>query len=121
MLNNQGQAAAKVQLLPPASRGAGASNGAWIDARAYEGDLVCVCSTGALTGSIAYKVEDATDAAGTGAGDVVGATVAGAANSDAAIIVNASDVRGWIRIVATVTTGPALCGSTLLSHPKYST
>jgi hypothetical protein len=121
MLNNEGQSSAKVQLLPPASRGAGAANGAWIDARAYEGDLVCVCSTGAVTGSVAYKIQDATDGSGTGVADITGATAAGAANSDTAIIVNANNVRGWIRFVATVTTGPVLCGATLLSHPKYTT
>ncbi len=120
MLNKQGLAASKVNLLPPASRSAGASNGAWIDARPYEGDIVILCSTGAVTGSVAYSVQDATDGSGTGSADISGATLAGVANTDGAIIIDASVPRGWIRLVATVTTGPVLCGGTLLSHPKYT-
>ena len=120
MLANQAQAADKVQLLPPASRGAGAANGAWIDVRKYEGDLLCLVSTGAVTGSVAYKIQDAEDGSGTNSADITGATAAGAANSDDAIIVQAGSTRGWIRLVATVTTGPVLCGGSLLSHPKYT-
>jgi hypothetical protein len=120
MLNNEAQAAAVVQALPPASRAAGANNGAWLDVRQYEGDILLEIGTGAVTGSVAYTVEDATDGAGTGAAAIAGATLAGVQNTDGKIVIPAGSVRGWIRVVATVTTGPVLCGAGLVSRPKYT-
>lgn len=119
MLGNEGQNASKVQMLAAASRSAGANNGAWTDVRFYNGDLVVVCNTGAVTGSVAYKLQDATDSGGTGSADVTGATLAGVQNTDGVIIVLAQAMRGFIRLVATVTTGPVLCSGTLLARPKH--
>jgi hypothetical protein len=118
MLGNEAYAAEVVQMLPAASRGAGAQNGAWLAAGKYEGELLVLCNTGAVTGSVTYKLQDADDGAGTGAADVAGASVAGAANSDAKIVVDARAVRPFVRAVATVVTGPVLCGVTLASRPK---
>jgi len=118
MLNNEAQAASLTNLLAPASRSAGANTGAWVKVTDYEGDLNFLCSTGAITGSIAYKVQDATDNTGTGAADVSGATLAGVADTPGHIVVKSHSVRAYVTIVATVTTGPVLCAAALQSRPK---
>lgn len=123
MLNNEGQAASAVKLLDPVSAAnTAAATSGWIDARQYEGDLVFVNQVGALTGSITWTIEDATDGSGTGAAGITpteGAYAAGAANQVQKRTVSANAVRGWVRCVGTIVTGPALVAVTMLSRPKY--
>lgn len=121
MLANQAQACEIVQMLPAASRSAGAANGSWVAASKYEGDLVFLVNTGAITGSVIVKVEDATDGSGTGVADITDAVTASisSANTVAKIIVPATKARSHVRVTATVTTGPVLVGVSLLAHPKY--
>ncbi len=125
MLANQGQAASSVVLLNPISAAAtAAATSAWVDVNKYEGDLVFTVQVGALTGSITWTIEDATDGAGTGAAGVTpneGAFAAGAANQIQKRTINAGAVRGWVRVVGTIVTGPAVVASNVMSHPKYTT
>lgn len=122
MLNNEGQAAEVVKLLDPVSAAnTAAATSGWIDARKYEGDLVFTMQVGALTGSITWTIEDATDGSGTGASGVTpneGAFAAGAANQIQKRTVNAGAIRGWVRCVGTIVTGPALVAASLKSRPK---
>lgn len=123
MLNNEGQAATITQLInaQSAANTAAATSG-WIDVRQYEGDLVFLINPGAITGSCTPSIEDATDSGGTGAAAVAaneGAYTALAANTARKYTINASAVRGWVRFVGTIVTGPALIGVQLLSRPKY--
>ncbi|MBK9362998.1 MAG: hypothetical protein IPM99_18790 [Rubrivivax sp.] len=121
MLANQAQACEVVNMLPAASRSAGAANGSYVDLSKYEGDAVFVVNTGAITGSVIVKVEDATDSGGTGLADVTGAVTSSisSANTVAKIIVPCSKLRSHVRVTATVTTGPVLVGVSLMAHPKY--
>ncbi len=122
MLNNEGQAAASVILLNPVSAAnTAAATSGWVDVRGYEGDLVIQAHVGALTGSITWSIEDAIDGSGTGNAAVTpneGAFAAGAANQLQKRTVNAGAVRGWVRLLGTIVTGPALVGASLLSRPK---
>ena len=124
MLHNQGQAAAVVKLLDPVSAAATANaTSGWVDVRAAEGDLVFTAQVGAMTGSITWTIEDATDGVGAGAAGVTpneGAFAAGAANQIQKRTINASAVRGWIRIIGTIVTGPSLVAANLKYHPKYT-
>ncbi len=124
MLGNEGQASTVTKLLDPASAAnTAAATSAWIDVRAFEGDLVFVNQVGALTGSITWTIEHATDGAGTGAAAITpneGAYAAGAANQVQKRTVNASAVGGWVRCVGTIVTGPALVAVSILSRPKYT-
>jgi hypothetical protein len=124
MLGNQGQAASIVKLLDPASAAnTAAATSAWIDARAYEGDIVFKVQVGALTGSITWTIEHATDGAGAGAASITpneGAFAAGAANQIQKRTVNASAIGGWVRCVGTIVTGPALVAACFMAHPKYT-
>lgn len=122
MLNCEGQAAEPQILLNPASAAnTAAATGAWLDVRKYEGDLVITQQIGAVTGSIDGKIQDATDGSGTGSADVTGAVFAQvtSANNVQRITIPAGAVRGWIRYVGTIVTGPALTAVSLLSRPKY--
>jgi len=127
MLANQGQAAEPVQMLAPLSAAATANaTSAWIDVRKYEGDLVIISNIGIITGTITPTIEDATDGSGTGAAAVTpneGAFTQVTTSNDPLQekrTIGAGSVRGWIRYVGTIVTGPALVGVTLLSHPKYT-
>jgi hypothetical protein len=121
MLASQAGASAAVQALAAASYAAGANNGAWIDIRSNEGDLLFNIQVGAVTGSATFRIQDATDGSGTGAADITGATTAAisAANSAHKLVVPAGLPRGWVRVINTVVTGPVLASVGLLSHPKY--
>lgn len=124
MLGNQGQAASAVKMLDPVSAAATVNaTSAWIDVRAAEGDLVFTMQVGALTGSITWTLEDAIDGTGTGAAGITpneGAFAAGAANQIQKRTINASAVRGWVRCVGTIVTGPALVAANVKYHPKYA-
>jgi hypothetical protein len=125
MLANQGQAAKAVKLLDPVSAAnTAAATSAWIDVREAEGDIVFTNQVGAMTGSITWTIEDATDGAGSGAAGITpneGAYAAGAANQIQKRTVNASAVRGWVRCVGTIVTGPSLVAANIKYHPKYTT
>lgn len=125
MMGNQGQAAKAVKLLDPVSAAnTAAATSGWVDVREAEGDIVFTNQVGALTGSITWTIEDATDGSGTGAAGVTpneGAYAAGAANQIQKRTVNASAVRGWVRCVGTIVTGPALVAANIKYHPKYTT
>jgi len=126
MMHNQGQAAKVVKLLDPISAAnTAAATSAWIDVREAEGDIQFVNQMGALTaGSLTWTIEDATDGAGAGAAGITpneGAYAAGASNQIQKRTLNASAVRGWVRCVGTIVTGPALVGVHIAYHPKYTT
>lgn len=122
MLNNEGQAATTSKLLDPVSAAATANaTSAWIDVRDREGDLMFATQVGALTGTITWTIEDATDGAGTGAAGVTpneGAFAAGAANQIQKRTVGAGAIRGWVRVVGTIVTGPVLVAASVSARPK---
>lgn len=119
MMHSQASAAASALGLAAASYAAGANNGGWIDARAYQGEILVACNNGATTGSVVFKVQHASDGSGTGAADISGAATASisSANQVNKIVLNANDLAGWIRVVATVTTGPVLAAATVHANP----
>lgn len=125
MIGGQGQAAESVTMLATLSAAATANaTSAWIDVRKYEGDLVIISSSGIITGTLTPTIEDATDASGTGAAAVAtneGAFTVVTTSNDPMQekrTINAGAVRGWIRYVGTIVTGPALLSVTLLATPK---
>lgn len=124
MMGNQGQAAEVVAMLDPVSAAdTAAATSAWIDVRKYEGDIAILVQAGALTGSITWTIEDATDGSGTAGAGITpneGAFAAGAANQIQKRTINASAARGWVRVVGTIVTGPVLVAAKLMAHPKYT-
>jgi len=124
MLGNQAQAASVVLMLSPVSAAnTAAATSGWIDVRAAEGDILVTVQTGAVTGSITWTLQDATDGSGTGSAGITpneGAFDAGAANQVQKRTLNGSAVRGWIRVVGTIVTGPSLVAANVKFHPKYA-
>ena len=122
MLGNEGQAAtSKILLNPVSAANTAAATSGWVDVREAEGDVVFISQVGALTGSIAWTIEHASDGSGTGAAAITpneGAYAAGATNQVQKRTVNSSAVAGWVRCVGTIVTGPALVGASLLYRPK---
>jgi hypothetical protein len=80
MLHSQASAATPLQILPPKScantSAATSGSGQWVDVRQVDGALLVTQITGAFTGtgSLAGKLQSATDANGTGAADITGVT-----------------------------------------------
>lgn len=80
MLHSQASAATAGQILPPKScantAAATSGNGQWLDVRGFHGELLVTQISGAFTGSgtLSGKLQSASDANGTGAADITGAT-----------------------------------------------
>lgn len=97
-------------------------SGKWLDVRTYEGDIIVTQQIGAVTGSITGKLQSATDANGTGAADISGATFAAvsSSNNTQAIAVDPKKVvGGFLGYVGTIVTGPVLTSVSAMGQKKY--
>ena len=81
MLNSQASAATMTSLIDAVSAAntaaATSGSGKWLDVRPYDGEILVTQQIGALGGTtpaIAGKLQSASDANGTGAADITGAT-----------------------------------------------
>jgi hypothetical protein len=114
MLLNQASAATATSLLNAISAAATANatsgSGKWLDVRAYDGEILVTQQLGAVTGTIAGKLQSATDANGTSAADITGYTFGtNTANSTSTIAVDPKRVvGGFLGYVGTIVTGPSL-------------
>lgn len=125
MLMNQASAATATSLIDAAScantAAATSGSGKWLDVRAYDGEVLVTQQIGAVTGSITGKLQSATDANGTGAADITGATftVVSAANNTQTLAVDPKRVvGGFLGYVGTIVTGPALTSVTAAGKKK---
>lgn len=123
MYSSEANAAADVEALRSTSWAAGANTGVWIPVSQYEGMIKFVYNMGAVTGSVIFKLQDATSGAGAGAADLSPA-VATASLSTAGtvgnLMVDKRKVRSHVAIVATVTTGPILACAIVQARNKTS-
>lgn len=114
MLLSQASAVTSTSLLRPVSAAntAAATSGSamWLDVRPYQGEIAVVLDLGAVTGTIAGKLQSATDANGTGAADITGATFGTTtANSTTKIVIDPRAVTGgFLGFVGTIVTGPSV-------------
>lgn len=116
--------ASVLSLLDPADRSATA-NGSGVDILAYEGQAAAILQSAAGTGTnptLDVKLEDSADGS-TGWADIPGASftqVTDAAASAEIIKFNASDVRRFIRAVATVggTTPSFVCAASFVGKKQ---
>lgn len=124
MLNNQASAATAASILRPVSAAntaaATSGSGMWLDVRPYDGEMMVVLDLGAVTGTIAGKLQSATDANGTGAADITGATFGTTgANSTTKIVIDPKAVvGGFLGFVGTIVTGPSLVSVTAAGKKK---
>ena len=114
MLMSQASAATATSLLNAISAAdtAAATSGSakWLDVRPYDGEILVTQQLGAVTGTIAGKLQSATDANGTSAADITGYTFGtNTANSTSTIAVDPKKVvGGFLGYVGTIVTGPSL-------------
>ena len=123
MLGNESSANTPKEALRAASYSSGANNGPWIDVKNLEGDILFVCNVGALTGSVVFSLQDATDGTGTGAGALSPAVATASLNTagqTASLRIAKRKIRSHVRVVATVTTGPALAAAVAISRDKMT-
>lgn len=117
MFNTEAQAATTKNLLSPVSAAnTAAATSGWVSVADAEGDIMFVNHVGALTGSITWTIETASDGSGTGAAAVTpneGAYAAGAANQVQKRTVNKNACKGFVRCVGTIVTGPALVAASI--------
>lgn len=107
MLKSQGSAAGLVTTTVPQTITA-TTNGAWVDVRTLQGELMLVQLTGAVSGttpSMVTTIQDATDSGGTGAANIPGAAfpAVSTANQTQKLMIDPRLSRGFIRAVHTVT------------------
>lgn len=118
MLNSQASATTMTSLIDAAScantAAATSGSGKWLDVRAYDGEILAVQQLGAVTGTIAGKLQSASDANGTGAADITGYTFGtNTANSTSTVVVDPKKVTGgFLGYVGTIVTGPSLVSIT---------
>lgn len=114
MLLSQASAATSTSLLNAVSAAntaaATSGSGMWLDVRPYDGEIMVTLNLGSVSGTIAGKLQSATDANGTSAADITGATFGTTgANSTTKIIVDPKAVvGGFLGFVGTIVTGPSL-------------
>lgn len=114
MLLSQGSAATSTSLLDAVSAAntaaATSGSGKWLDVRPYDGEIMVTLNLGSVTGTIAGKLQSASDANGTGAADISGATFGTTgANSTTKIVIDPKAVPGgFLGFVGTIVTGPSL-------------
>jgi hypothetical protein len=124
MLGNESQAATTKLLLNPISAAnTAAATSAWIACGDAEGSIMFVNQVGALTGSIVWTIETATDDSGTGGAAVTpneGAYGTVTANNIQKRTIDANACKGYVRCVGTIVTGPALVGASISYRPKYT-
>jgi len=98
-------------------------NGFWIDTQDLEGAIAVTLNVGAVTGSITGKLRTATDANGTGAADLTGATFTAVSSSSSTqtIVVQKTQMTArYLGFVGTIVTGPALVSVIALGCKKYT-
>lgn len=120
MLQSQASAATVATILPAVSAAATANattstSGGYLDVRQYQGELLVIQALGAVTGTIAGKLQSASDANGTGAADITGATFGtNTANSTSKVVLDPKTVvGGFLGYVGTIATGPSLVSVTV--------
>jgi hypothetical protein len=124
MLLNQASAATSTALLDAISAAntaaATSGTGKWLDVRPYDGEILVTVNVGAVTGTIAFKCQTASDANGTGAADLTGgAFAATAANSCVKLAVDPRTVvGGFLGVAGTVVTGPSLVSAVASGKKK---
>ena len=102
-----------------------AATSAWTAAGAYEGEVAVEISVGIITGTLDLTFNTNDAASDTGATAIVplGGALAQVttANDDAiyTAVFPATALRGYIKVIGTVGTGPSLIAYTLIGRKKY--
>lgn len=111
---------------PVSAANTAAATSAYVDVRGYEGEVLVLLNVGIITGTLDFTFSTNDAANGTGASLVVpldGALAQVTTANDDAIYVarfDARSLRGYLSIIGTVGTGPALISYTIIGRKKYT-
>ena len=103
-----------------------AATSAYIDVRGFEGEIVVDINIGTITGTVDFTFSTNDVANGTGATLIVpldGALAQITTSNDDAVYTARFDtakLRGYLSIIGTIGTGPALLGYTIKGRKKYA-
>lgn len=98
----------------------------WTAVPVSEGTVLLVLSVGIITGTLDFTFTTNTSASDTGATSITpinGAIAQITTSNDDAVYVAqfpATQLRGYVKVIGTVGTGPALISYTMVTTPKYS-
>lgn len=112
---------------PVSAANTAAATSGWIDARGYEGDVAVEIAVGIITGTLDLTFSTNDAASDSGATAIVpagGALAQVTTSNDDAIytaIFPATALRGYLKVIGTVGTGPSLISYTLIGRKKYAT
>lgn len=127
MLATQLGAATLTKLFAPVSAAnTAAATSAWTDVKGYEGEVLVLLAIGVITGTldITFSTNDAgSDSGATAIVPLDGALAQVTTSNDDALYVARFDarlLRGFLKVVGTVGTGPALISYVLLGRKKYT-
>jgi hypothetical protein len=97
-------------------------SGNWVDLSQYAGDVLVTLNVGAVTGSIAGKLQVGDDNTGANAVDITGATFSTLSAAGVANLSLNSDgtAKRYLGFVGTIVTGPALVSVTVSGVKKYN-
>jgi hypothetical protein len=126
MLANQASALSVVTLLNSVScANTAAATSAYVAIGAdADGDVLVVINVGTITGTIDFTFSTATDSGGTGAATIVPAAGALAqittSNDNACYLARfpKAKTKGFLQVIGTIGTGPALLGYAMLKRNK---
>lgn len=115
-------------LLSPADHAdTAAATGAWTAISDAVGDVKVEVIIGVVTaGTVTPKVQTATDDQGAGVADVTplvdGFSAAGTASDEVVQVsyYNAKQFTGYVRVVGTIATGPAVVGAVMTHTPNQA-
>lgn len=99
---------------------------AWIDMRGYEGEVVVDINVGVITGTLdmTFNTNDAgSDSGATAIVPLDGALAQITTSNDVAVYrarFDARQLRGYLKIIGTIVTGPALVGYNISGCKKYT-
>lgn len=124
-LANQAQAETPLLMLASIScANTAAATSAWIAVAGYEGVVKIVISVGVITGTVDFTFSTNDAASDTGEDLIVplgGALAQITTSNDVAVYVANFDARviqGYLKVIGTVGTGPALLSYTLIGRKK---
>jgi len=127
MLNHVLESATVTKIAASVSAAATANASIWSPAiPPSEGIVLLVLSVGIITGTLDFTFTTNTAASDSGASAIVpiGGTIAQitTSNDDAVYVAAfpATALRGFVKVVGTIGTGPALISYSMITIPKYA-
>jgi hypothetical protein len=114
-------------INPVSAANTAAATSAGIDTRGYEGDILLVLQVGVITGTLDFTFATADNSGMTSPVTIVpvgGAISQISTSNDVATYVAvfpSTASLGWIQVIGTIVTGPALIGYSMVGLKKYAT